>query len=782
MGNTRRSVAERTIDLIVDHRWLLAGIMLVATAVLAVFAGGITGDPSMKSGIDTTSEAYRQYKDFVEHFGNEEFILVALKQDREARDSEVLKTVLVTTGKLKGLDNVTEVVSLSNLRVFSERKGLFGIYPVVGMRDGILVLPEKEEWDNIRKALPVIDFLVSQDLKTVGFLVRTDEKNRFEIPVIEKLVREVSSTIEHNMLAGSQYRVVGPQVIRLAVHNYNLQTAVVFGILCLVIGSAISLYIFKSIRVAVMTYVIVGLVVVWIVAFMSLSQIPLSSTTALSFGLVLLVSLATTIRIVTHFNERYQLVQDRTEAMRQALRVVFIPCLICSMTTAVGFGTTMVSSIPMVFQLGLVMSLGVMLSFVMAVLVTVVLLTWMRPLKPATYMRMTSDWVAKILVQIENTIFQYFRPVTVIGLTFTVLMLAGIPYIRSDTQLLRMLSDSTQQIRDLQFVEEHLTSVHSLELVIEEPPGAFKNPEAWKNVAELNEKLMRIPEVVSTDSFLPLLAYLQSLFQNSRRADGDLFSNPGLIRQLLVLTSLSHEGKRLTGRYLDDSLGRLHISVRIKNSPSVPIADTIEAVRSTAESVIEHGGRITVTGDIAVFAAQSSALVRSQIRSLGLAFILITGLLMINLGSVAMGLISLIPNFLPVALIFGLMGWTGISLDVVTVFAASVALGLAVDDTIHFLSQLKLEVRRLGDNPSIEHAVRTAYDVTAKAMLSTSMVLFFGFLVLIISPFRPVVSFGVLGSASVLTALLADVVFMPSVILSSNNIRKLITRKMEADS
>ena len=77
------------------------------------------------------------------------------------------------------------------------------------------------------------------------------------------------------------------------------------------IGSAISLYIFKSIRVAVMTYVIVGLVVVWIVAFMSLSQIPLSSTTALSFGLVLVVSLAITIRIVTHFNERYQLVQDR---------------------------------------------------------------------------------------------------------------------------------------------------------------------------------------------------------------------------------------------------------------------------------------------------------------------------------------------------------------------------------------------------------------------------------------------------------------------------------------
>lgn len=780
MDKTRKSVADRTIDFLVDHRWLLGGTMLVTTVVFAFFAGRVTGDPSMKSGIDATSEAYQQLQDFMEHFGNEEFMLVALKQDREARDPEVLKTILVITEKLKGLDNVTEVVSLSNLKCFSERKGLFGIYPVVSTQDGIPVLPEKEEFDNIRKALPITDFLVSQDLKTVGFLVRTDEKNRFEIPLIEKLVSEVSSTIEHNMLAGSQYRIVGPQVIRLAVHHYNLQTAVIFGILCLVIGTGISLYIFKTMRVAVITYVIVGLVVVWIVAFMSLSHIPLSSTTALSFGLVLVVSVATTIRIVTHFNERYQLAQDRIEAMRQALRVVFVPCLICSITTAVGFGTTMVSSIPMVFQLGLVMSLGVMLSFVMAVLATVMLLPSMRPLKPATYTSMTTDWVAKILVRMENIIFHYGRSVTVIGLTFTAIMLAGIPYIRSDTQLLRMLAESTQQIQDLQFVEEQLTSVHSLELVIEKPSGAFKNSEAWKKVAELDEKLRRIPEVVSTDSFLPLLAYLQSLFQNSGVADGDLFSNPGLIRQLLVLTSLSPEGKRFTARYLDDSLGRLHVSVRIKNSPSVPITETIQAVRSTAESVLDHGCRITVTGDIAVFVAQSSDLVRSQIRSLGLAFILITGLLMINLGSVAMGLISLIPNIPPVALIFGLMGWTGIALDVVTVFAASVALGLAVDDTIHFLSQLKLDVRRLGDNPSVEHAVRSAYDVTAKAMLSTSLVLFFGFLVLIISPFRPVVSFGVLGSASILTALLADVVFMPSVIVSSNKIRNLITRRMGA--
>jgi uncharacterized protein len=768
----------KSIDILVDYRWSLVCFLVVVTAVLAFFAGGMTQDPSMRSGIDTTSRAYQQYQDYMDHFGNEEFILIVVNQGRQASAPEALKSVQAITRGLEDLDKVTEVVSLTNLRVFKQREGRFGVYPVVNMKEGHPALPKEDEWNSLRKALPVMDFLVSKDLNTVGFLVRTDETNRFDIPVIETLLNEASSVVQRNMLPGGQYRIVGPQVVRLAVHRYNLQTALVFGILCLVIATAVSSYIFKTVRVAVMTYVIVGIVVVWILAFMSLSGIPLTSTTALSFGLVLVVSLATTIRIVTHFNERYQIVQNRMEAMRQALGVVLVPCLICSTTTAVGFGTTMVSSIPMVFQLGLIMSLGVMLSFVVSVLVTTALLTSMKPINPRSYDRMASDVVAQMLARMKQAIFNHYRLVTAVGLVFTSAMVASIPMVRSDTQILRMLSASTQEIKDLQFVEQQLTAVHSLELLIEAQEGTFKSTDAWKKVAELDEKLERIPEVVSTDSFLPLLKHLQSLLGDSRGSENNLLSNPALLPQLLMLTSLSNKGRRLTSRYLDDGSGRLHISVRIKNSASIPITDTIEAVRSAAESAMGERGRISVTGDIAVFAAQASALVRSQIRSLALAFILITGLLIVNLRSVRLGLVSLVPNIPPVALIFGIMGWTGISLDSVTVFAASVALGLAVDDTVHFLSQLKLEMRAQRENGSIELCVRRAFDVTAKAMLSTSAVLFFGFLVLVISPFRPVVSFGILGAASVLTALLADVIFMPSVILASPFVRRLISRGM----
>ena len=139
----------------------------------------------MRSGLDTTSRAYQQYQNFVDHFGNEEFILIVLSQGRQASEPEALASVQAITRGLEGLDKVTEVVSLTNLRVFKQREGRFGVYPVVTMRDGHPGLPTEEEWNSLRKALPVMDFLVSKDLNTVGFLVRTEEANRFEIPAIE---------------------------------------------------------------------------------------------------------------------------------------------------------------------------------------------------------------------------------------------------------------------------------------------------------------------------------------------------------------------------------------------------------------------------------------------------------------------------------------------------------------------------------------------------------------------------------------------------------------------
>lgn len=768
---------KRVTDVLVDHRRKLVGLLIAATCGLAVFLPGLAADPTLKSGLDTFSQAYREYENYVKFFGNEEFLLIAVKNDRPA-DAAILRSVATMTRRLGDLDKITEVVSLTNIRVLQEKQGLFGAYPVLRESHGSLQLPKKPALDKFRTALPVMDLLLSRDDKTLGILVRMDDQWRFDVPIIEHLLKEIRAIIDENLAEQSQYRIVGPPMIRVAIQRYNFQTALVFGTLCLLISTLVSLYIFKSLRVAAIAFIVVAVSVTWILAFMSLMNIPLNSTTGLSFGLVLIVSLSVIIRIVTHFNESYWSIKDSTEAARQALQVVFFPCFMCSMTTSVGFGSIMVTSIPMVFQLGLIMSLGVMLSFVLAAILTPAILIGMKPLDRRKYEQMSGDWLAGILRALEKAVFQNYRVCAAAGVVFTGIMLAGIPMVKSDTQLLRMLSDSTPEVKDLRFVEENLSPVHSLELQVESSEGRFRTPEAWKKVSELESRLKSIPDVVGTDSVLPLFEYLHGVMSNPEGKAEELFADPGLIPELQAMISFSQEGKRILRRNVDDSFSRLRVSVRIGNSPSIPIDDTIDRIRSEAASVMQDIGRVTVTGDIAVFAAQGSGLIRSQLFSLSIAFVAITLLLMLQLRSATLGLVSLIPNILPVVMIFGLMGWLGIPLDSVTVFAATVALGLAVDDTIHYLMQLKHEIGLEKQPVLLIQPMRKAFELTAKAMVSTSLVLFFGFLVLIISPFRPVISFGILGSASIVTALLSDVIFLPSVILSSSLLRKFITRRM----
>jgi predicted RND superfamily exporter protein len=218
--------------------------------------------------------------------------------------------------------------------------------------------------------------------------------------------------------------------------------------------------------------------------------------------------------------------------------------------------------------------------------------------------------------------------------------------------------------------------------------------------------------------------------------------------------------------------------VRIIESGPYSVGSIIDEIRKIAKSEMKGIATVHVTGQLAVFNSETSDLVRAQVFSLIIALSCITLLMIIQFRSIVLGILSLVPNVFPLVVIFGIMGWFGIYLDSVTIFAATVSIGLSVDDTIHYLTQLRREIVARGETLDIEKCLAEAYHVTAKALISTSAVLFFGFATLVVSPFRPVIFFGMLGSAAILAALAGDLIFMPSFILSFEPFRRLVRREM----
>ena len=709
------------LDAVVDQRRLLVGIVIVITVFLSMYIPRMETDPTLKSGLDTTAPAYLQYEQFIEVFGNEEFILVAIHSEREASDYRLLTGLQSITGTLEKSDKIAEVISLSNLKLFQTKGEKFGNYPVLPEKDGKPEFPDPTRWQSMKRALPITDLLLSPDMKTVGVLIRIADEWKFDTDAIKELLGDMDKVVKDNVPAGAEYRIIGAPLIRQAIVRYNIQTGIIFGLLCMLIGTVVSVYVFKSVKVTAITNIILGVCVVWVLGLMSLFRIPLNSTTALSFGFIPIVTLEIVIHMVVRYHQFHQSVKEKIPAIKLAVRWLARPCAICSATTAVGFGSLMVSSIPMVQQLGFIMCIGIMISYCLAMILTPAFFSIMKSLDAPEPSGVLGDWADDVLKKIEDAIFSHHRLFVGVGIAITVILFAGAPLIRSDPQILRMLSDSAPEVQNINFVEKNLAPVNSLELMLEAEENAFKKPAMWQKVRDLEQRLKQIPEVVDTDSFLPLLEYLKNVVQGSNQPEKDLFADPALVPQLLVVTSLSADGERLTRRHLNSNFDRLHISVRIRNSPSVPIEKTIERIRATSDSVMKGVAKTTVTGDLVVVAHQASELISDQIKAMFLAAAIITVLMMLQMGSPLLGLICLLPNIPPVAAVFGIMGWFGISLDSVTVFAATVAIGLAVDNTIHYLTQLKREIK-LNPDQGMEECVRRAYRLTAKQIASWSIV------------------------------------------------------------
>jgi uncharacterized protein len=770
------------LDFIVDYRRFLVIVITVVTVILAWHVPRLETDPTLRSGIDTDSPEYREYQEFVASFGNEEFVLFALKNPIGAGDPRVLTGLKRITERIGRIEKVEEVVSLANLRIFQKKGGLLGNFPLLQTRDGEPSLPDPATLATLKKALPLLDLLISGDLKTLGILVRVDEQSRLDLAACKEVLTAADAIVQENMAQGTDFRVIGPPLIRQAIVKYNVQTGIIFGILCMLIGTVVSAYMFKSARVTAITNFILGLCILWVLGLMAVMGIPLNSTTALSFGFIPITTVEIVIHMVVRYHQFHEVTREKIGAIKQTVRWLTRPCLICSATTAVGFGTLMVSSIPMVRQLGFIMSVGIMISFSLAMILTPAFFIRLKTLDTPEEGGLLRDWLGKLLDTIEDLIFRRYRLFVYAGIILTALLFAAAPSIRSDSQILRMLSDSTREVKDIGFVEHNLTPVQTLELVLDAPENAFKKPEVWEKVRELEDRIKAIPEVVTTDSFLSVLQYMNGLVgEDSPKNREALFTNPDLIPQLFVVTSFSPEGERMLRRYLTTGFDRCHIGIRIKNSPDVPLAKTLAQIRSVAADTMKGIARTRVTGELTVIDDQTSSLIRDQIRSMFLAAAIISVLMMIQLGSALLGLICLVPNIPPVAAVFGIMGWFEIPLDSVTVFAATVAIGLAVDNTIHFLTQLKREIT-LHPNEPVEKGVRVAYRLTAKQIASWSTVTMFGFLALAVSPFRPVVFFGILGCASIVLGLYGDLIFMQSLILWSSSIRNTIKKLCAKES
>ena len=714
------------------------GIALLTTIAL-IGCLKVTTEASNDSLFLRNSKSYRIYQTFRTVFGSDETLLVALHDpSRNLLEPDGLTTIQALTQDLKNFRGVDAVASLTTAQALAHLKITpFGIAAPRLIETDHLTAEQRQV---IRESSLVMGTLLSTDLHTAGLIVTptTEALSPGRLPA---WTTDFRNTVNRYATQGRQVYIAGTPIERHDVASYlqrdqQLTVPLVFVIL---LGITYGLY--RQLRLALIPLLCVLISLSWTLGIVGFSGRPLNLITSLLSPVIMVVSVSAAIHLLNSFLAALASGCDQRDAVAHSLHQVGMACWLTALTTMMGFASLFVSPVPAVQEFASFAGLGVGLSFVVTMTVVPLILLKIHPRDITSRGTQLQHRLEQILVACFHWVISHRWTVGNSTLIVLALALAGIPRLSEGTDIVRALKPTAPLRLGTEFIDQHLTGVNSLELMLT-LPDTGTDPSFIRQALSFSDWLRNQPDVATVHSPWELMRDISS----ARLADDD---------QLRVIATLLPLSLPLD-HWLNAESHRLRISVRVNAMASDRL---LTLAREVAERAQLDGLPVQLTGTNYLLAQMSRTLVFTQVRSLLIAILLILGCMTLVLRSLKLGLLAAIPNLLPLLLIFGLMGWAGVMLSTATTMIASVALGLIVDDTIHLLYRYREETQAGHlSSSAMEHAIRQ----TGPSLVITTLILTLGFWAGLSGSFKPTVSFAFLTGLTMIVALLADLLVLPA--------------------
>jgi predicted RND superfamily exporter protein len=446
----------------------------------------------------------------------------------------------------------------------------------------------------------------------------------------------------------------------------------------------------------------------------------------------------------------------------------------CALTTSAGFLSLTISSVSMIQTAGVIIAIGVMTSFLLTLVITCFCLPIFFGAKGGDNRSIKTDFLEKCIAGPLMAGFKKPGLSVLLGMVFLIGMVWGIPRIKPVKHLSNPMIKSTQEALDLEYIAQQLSTGSSFSVVLQDRGSRFESKKFWYDLYQFEKRIKAIPGVEGVESLTPLVFGLAKNLSPMGVMPEFVFRRI----QSESLVQSKNIDNELVRSYFDPVLKKLRILVHIQNQSSDEIELILQQVEKEADQTFARQAGVSLSGQLILLKSQTTALVSSQLKTLFLALFIITLLMIWQLRSFSMGMLSLIPNLFPLVTIFGIMGWFHIPLDPLTIFAAVLSFGFSVDDSIHYLTQLKRETALLTKGSSLEDCMISAYQRTSRALVSTTAVLFLASLGLLFSSFQHVFFLGVLIGCAAIAALLGDLIFMPGLILIFKPLHRLLSFKL----
>ncbi len=746
----------RFADAVLGARRLGLAFVLLAVAGVALLPR-LTFDFSPQTLFDATSEKARIYREHRARYGADDHHLMLMVEGSldDPATWAVLQAAEEAVAAMPAVDWTQSPLSLPVPR--SPAPGVVEIGPIVpappSTPAGAAAASEAA------RAQPLLTgTLVAADGSLACVLVKVGD-DVAAMADVKPVVRAIEAA-GHAAAAphdGVRTWLLGPHAYRVTVVGVMVREELRFVPLTALVLGLVLFWLFRSPAGVLIPLLSVGLGALWTVAAMAATGQGINIINTITATLVLVIGVADAIHMMTRYGQERREGKDRADAVRQAVRSVGAACLLTSVTTAVGFATLLSARLEILRDFGLYAALGVMITFGF----TIVFVPWALDRSPHEAVgRPRPGRLGAFLASQARLVQRRPRTVVAIGALVAAFFVAGLERATIDNFIMEYVPRGEPIHEAHRLLEDKLAGVVFVDVVLTSEPGAWTEPAMLARAAAVQDRIAADPGIQSAASVVSLLRELNHVHAGERAIPD---TRAG-IAQLLLLAEMSGE-ETMLGTHLDRDRSVLRITVRAADLGAKHYLSLEEQMQGwTAEAL--DGAEVPTTfvlaGTSQVGYAGIDSLIRDMLTSLAWAFALIFLTLAALFRSVRLAALAMVPNVLPIVVVLGSMGWAGRHLETLSAMVFSIGLGIAVDDTIHYLARYCAEVRA-GLSP--EEAVQRTTERTGRAIVHTSAVLVCGFGVLYTSAFPPNQLFAVLGSGVIVAALLADLWLLPALLL-----------------
>lgn len=754
-----------TARVILRYRAVFIWLIIAMTFFMVQQSKNAKLSYSMARLLPKTSDTQLDFNYFVERFGQRDNVMVVGVQDADFFTLNHFQSWQALADSISNIEGVVQVASLADAINFSKdtEEKKFISHKVF---EDLKTQTDLDKAVKTYKNLPFYEGMFLNEEKNVSaMLISIDQevlKSDARVELVNRIVKYGDGYFDRTAIqlhySGLPYlRVVNAELIRKEVG--------LFIFLAMLVTAIILFMFFKSYKPVLISILVVAIGVVWSFGTLGVLNYEITILSALIPPLLIVIGVPNCIFLINKYHNEIKLHGNKAKSLTRMIKKVGNVTILTNATTASGFGTFILTSSKDLREFGLVASVNIFAVFLLSLLLIPIIFSYLNPPKEKHTEHLDRKWMLTVIKQLIYWVTHRRTVVYVWTILLVIVGLIGVYKVKTTGNVTDDIPESSALYQDAKFFEKHFTAVLPFEIIIDtHRKNGMTKLSTLKRLNQLQDTLATYPELSRSLSLLDVVKFSKQAFYNGDESFYDL-PNSQEKNWLLSYAKNSQAQQDWSNAYVDEDLQVGRVSVQLADIGTSEMKELKKKLRLQVDQIFDpEKYDVKLTGTSVVFLEGTSYLVRNLFVSLFLAIILISVFMAWMFNSFRMVVVSLIPNLIPLLLTAAIMGYFGVAIKPSTILVFSIAFGISVDDTIHFLAKYRQELKARKYN--IRPAVLAAIRETGVSMIYTSIVLFFGFFIFIASQFGGTVALGLLVSITLMIAMLSNLVVLPALLLT----------------